>query len=177
MQVKPSDLLGSLEETARRLDDEPLSLPEPGNFGTLYSAVKHFASLSPELREHAQGLIGAALERATLACKRSVNALGSDSELTERRQLLGMAVFLQSWLVREAEKLAAKALPTKAPAAVSFQSGRLREFLSGASRVPRRVLSRQACPLPRATIGPLHAGSKITVVRGRQLQTERRWPK
>ena len=124
MQVKPSDLLGSLEETARRLDDEPLSLPEPGNFGTLYSAVKHFASLSPELREHAQGLIGAALERATLACKRSVNALGSDSELTERRQLLGMAVFLQSWLVREAEKLAAKALPTKAPAAEQKKGGK-----------------------------------------------------
>ena len=114
--MKPPDLLGRLEDVARRLDDEPLSLAQPENFDPLYSAVKHFASLSSELRGHAQGLIGTALEKATLACKRSVNAHGSDSELKERRQLLSMAVFLQSWLVREAEKLAAKAVPTKAHA-------------------------------------------------------------
>ena len=45
-----------------------------------------------------------ALKGATLVCKRTINAMGgSDDELAERRQLLRLAAFLQSWLVREAD--------------------------------------------------------------------------
>ena len=92
---------------AARLDDDPLLLAEPANFDPLYSAVRHFGALGTEARERTQEVIGEALKGATLVCKRTINAMGgSDDELAERRQLLRLAAFLQSWLVREAEKLA-----------------------------------------------------------------------
>ena len=105
---------------AARLDDDPLLLAEPANFDPLYSAVRHFGALGTEARERTQEVIGEALKGATLVCKRTINAMGgSDDELAERRQLLRLAAFLQSWLVREAEKLAAEALPNAALAAAA----------------------------------------------------------
>ena len=105
---------------AARLEDDPLLLAEPANFDPLYSAVRHFGALGTEARDRTQEVIGEALKGATLVCKRTINAMGgSDDELAERRQLLRLAAFLQSWLVREAEKLAAEALPNAALAAAA----------------------------------------------------------
>ena len=105
---------------AARLEDDSLLLAEPANFDPLYSAVRHFGALGTEARDRTQEVIGEALKGATLVCKRTINAMGgSDDELAERRQLLRLAAFLQSWLVREAEKLAAEALPNAALAAAA----------------------------------------------------------
>ena len=90
---------------AARLEDDPLLLAEPANFDPLYSAVRHFGALSAEARDRTQEVIGEALKGATRASKRTINAMGgSDDELAERRQLLRLAAFLQSWLVREVER-------------------------------------------------------------------------
>lgn len=119
-QSRPEDLPGELEDVAARLEDDPLLLAEPANFDPLYSAVRHFGALGTEARDRTQEVIGEALKGATLVCKRTINAMGgSDDELAERRQLLRLAAFLQSWLVREAEKLAAEALPNAALAAAA----------------------------------------------------------
>jgi hypothetical protein len=105
---------------AARLEDDPLLLAEPANFDPLYSAVRHFGALGTEARDRTQEVVGEALKGATRACKRTINAMGgSDDELAERRQLLRLAAFLQAWLVREAEKLAAEALPNAALAAAA----------------------------------------------------------
>ena len=98
-------LLGELEDVAARLEDDPLLLAEPANFDPLYSAVRHFGALGAEARDRTQEVIGEALKGATRVCKRTINSMGcSDDELAERRQLLRLAAFLQSWLVREAER-------------------------------------------------------------------------
>ena len=105
---------------AARLEDDPLLLAEPANFDPLYSAVRHFGALGTEARDRTQEVIGEALKGATRVCKRTINAMGgSDDELAERRQLLRLAAFLQSWLVREAEKLAAEVLPSAVLAAAA----------------------------------------------------------
>ena len=105
---------------AARLEDDPLLLAEPANFDPLYSAVRHFGALGTEARDRTQEVIGEALKGATRVCKRTINAVGgSDDELAERRQLLRLAAFLQSWLVREAEKLAAEVLPSAVLAAAA----------------------------------------------------------
>ena len=93
---------------------------EQVTFDLAYSAVRSFASLSADAQAHTCTLMASAVQQAAKACKRALSGCESDTTLAQARATLKAAVYLQVWLVQEAEKVAAKAaLASRRGAAVT----------------------------------------------------------
>ena len=98
-----------LLRAAERLKDEAAALAEPETFDLAYAANSSFAQLPADAQQATCELMAVAVQQAARACKRALSDSAPDRELAQCRSVLKAAVYLQFWLVQEAEKVQAKA--------------------------------------------------------------------
>jgi len=127
-----NELLDALADAISMVEDEPLVIAEHASFDAAYAVLLNFSSIGTTERARGAELIISGLTGVTKACKRSLTALASDAEIGQLREALKKAVFLQSHLIQEAEKVAAA---VGAPAvAVKGRSGRSGATKKGAAQ-------------------------------------------
>lgn len=96
-----------LKQAAERVADDAGALAEQATFSLAYSALRSFASLPAAAQTQTCRLAASAVTHAAKACKHAL--LESSTSLAQARATLKAAVYLQVWLIQEAEKVAAKA--------------------------------------------------------------------
>ena len=112
--TNPVDLLLAAAESVRQ---DAMALATSEIFDLAYASLKAYNSLPADACAALAKFVGDALQHVAKACKRAVSSSAPDSELAQCRSVLKAAVYLQVWLLQDAEKANA----TRQEAAVAIK--------------------------------------------------------